>query len=418
MPEPTSSTTDAPMDLGALLDETDTTSASAPTPAVTAPSAPSTGTAPAPTVTATSLAPIEPAKRLVDTRTLSADLLSKAEQSAAKINFRDPDTLLAHGTEALAPIGAIAERITAGRTIKSTDEVGAIAAAIFDGIKILRIDELQSGTTKSRGIMRSLINRAKSPLQQFAENRKQFNAVMDQQEAKARRLIGDFGLTIQNLTKMSAETRAGLTNLTVEVAAGQIALDRGYEELAALREKAIATDDQGLAAEVMVLRGRLADFEGKISELRFAIARFAGMIPIIAATSRVMESRIGKIQTGLLVTLPGLKAAAALAVAQADERAGADANRKMDEADAAVLRLTAEGTAQGLQRMNDDRGVSANRMTALKEAIETTTAAIKQSIADDSAAQNKALEQEAEIIKIGQQLRTGMIQIAEANLGR
>ena len=56
--------------------------------------------------------------------------------------------------------------------------------------------------------------------------------------------------------------------MKIEIAAGQIALDRGQEELEVLRQNAVKTGDPADAADVMEFRSALANFRGKIAEMR------------------------------------------------------------------------------------------------------------------------------------------------------
>jgi hypothetical protein len=73
----------------------------------------------------------------------------------------------------------------------------------------------------------------------FAENRKRFLELMDGEQAKARKTKADLTVSVELLDQQALAIRQSLHGLKVEIAAGQIALDRSYEELEALRQHAV-----------------------------------------------------------------------------------------------------------------------------------------------------------------------------------
>ena len=96
------------------------------------------------------LAPEPLRPRLVDTATLPPAEIAAAEQAAAKVDFRNTTTLLAHGDGVLAGIAQASRQLLAGVRLADAGEVGRIAAAVIDGIKILRIEDLQAEAAASR----------------------------------------------------------------------------------------------------------------------------------------------------------------------------------------------------------------------------------------------------------------------------
>jgi hypothetical protein len=69
----------------------------------------------------------------------------------------------------------------------------------------------------------------------FHENRKKFLELMDPEQAEARKTKADLTVTIDLLGQQALAIRQSLHALKVEIAAGQIAIDRGQDELDALR---------------------------------------------------------------------------------------------------------------------------------------------------------------------------------------
>ena len=104
---------------------------------------------------------------------------------------------------------------------------------------------------------------------------------MDAEQAKARKTKADLAVAIDLLDQQAVAIRQSLHRLKIEIAAGQIALDRGEDELEALRQHAVATGDPADAADVLEFRGALANFRGKIAEMRESLVGSAMLIPII-----------------------------------------------------------------------------------------------------------------------------------------
>ena len=294
----------------------------------------------------------EPAlPRLVDISNLSADDLSAAQQSAARVNFRDTNSLLIHGDDVLAGIAQSSRQLLTGVRLGDAGEVGSIAAAVIDGVKILRIQDLQveasSGQPAPRkGLLGRLLGAAAdahTAFKGFQENRKTFLDLMDGEQAKARKTKADLAVSIELLDQQAVAIRDSLHGLKIAIAGGQIALDRGQEELEALRQNAVQTGDPADAADVLEFRGALANFRGKIAEMRENLVGSALLIPIIGQNKKAAETRLMKISNGMLVVIPRLMAVASQAVVQVDIRRAAEEAEKLDEAARQLTLLASKG---------------------------------------------------------------------------
>jgi len=297
------------------------------------------------------LVPEREPERLVEVGKLSPEDLAAANASAARINFRDTTSLLGHGDGVLAGIAQASRQLLAGVKLGDAGEVGRIAAAVVDGVKILRIEDLQkeaNGATPParKGLVGRLLGvaaDARTAFKSFAENRKTFLDLMDAEQARARKTRADLGVEIQLLDQQALAIRNSLHGLKIEVAAGQIALDRGQSELETLRQNAVASADPADAADVMDYRAAIANFRGKIAEMREALVGSAMLIPIIGQTRQAAETRLMKISNGMLVVIPRLMAVASQAVVQVDIRNAAAQSAKLDEAAREITRLASQG---------------------------------------------------------------------------
>jgi len=375
--------------------------------------------------TDTRLAPVEPPTRLVEVANLNADDLAAAKASADKIDFRKTDTLLAHGNHVLAEIAQSSRQLLTGVRLGDAGEVGRIAAAVIDGVKLLRIEDLQaeaSGTkadAKPKGVVGKLMGafaEAQSAFKRFQENRKQFLTLMDQEQAKARKTQSDLAVSISLLEQQAMAIKKSLYGLKIEIAAGQIALDRGHEELETLRLHAISTGDPADAADVMEFRNALANFRGKIAEMRENLVGSALLIPIIGQNKHAAETRMMKISNGMLVVIPRLMAVASQAAVQADIRRAADESEKLDEAARQITLLASKGahdaaTTAARSLGGDQRNIEVLAKVA-DEAIQTMHEVIE--IEREVAAGDR--DREAKLTEIRDRLGQGMRGVAQAAL--
>ena len=236
----------------------------------------------------------------------------------------------------LAGIAQASRQLLTGVRLGDAGEVGRIAASVIDGVKILRIQDLQAEANGGQpGVRKGLLGKligaavdAHTAFKGFTENRKKFLDLMDSQQAKARKTKADLTVAVHAADQQSTAIRQSLHGLKVEIAAGQIALDRGQQEVEALRQNAVRTGDPADAAEVLEFRSALANFRGKIAEMRENLVGSAILIPIIGQNRKAAETRIMKISDGMLVVIPRLMAVASQAVVQVDIARAASRNPK------------------------------------------------------------------------------------------
>jgi uncharacterized protein YaaN involved in tellurite resistance len=289
--------------------------------------------------------------RLVEVANLSPEDFTAANSSAANLDFRNTNTLLAHGDGVLAGIAQTSRQLLTGVRLGEADEVGRIAAAVIDGVKILRIQDLQAESAGDKpaprkGVLGKLLGvaaDAHTAFKSFHENRKKFLELMDSEQAKARKTKADLAVTVDLLDQQAVAVRQSLHALKIEIAAGQLAIDRGQDELEALRVRAVETGDPGDAADVMEFRGAIANFRGKIAEMLESLVGSAMLIPIIGQNKKAAETRMMKISNGMLVVIPRLMAVASQAVVQVEIRNSADQAAKLDEANRQIMLLASKG---------------------------------------------------------------------------
>ncbi|MDD2704963.1 MAG: toxic anion resistance protein [Acidocella sp.] len=379
-----------------------------------APPAPMPTPGPAQEVTAPELAPTLKPARLVDVANLPPDELAAAQAQAVKIDFTQSTSLLAHGEGVLGGIAAASRQLLSGVRLGDAGEAGQIAAAVIDGIKILRISDLQAEAAagvKRPGMMGRLLGgiaQMRTAFQGFSENRKQFLTLMDQEQAKARKTKADLAVSIQLLDQQSIAIRQALNDLKIAIAAGQLALDRAEDELEAKRLRAVQTGDPADAAEVQAFRGSIANFRGKVADMREALVGSAMLIPIIQQNRAAAETRMMKVSNGLLVVIPRLMAVASQAVVQVEIRNAADAAAKLDEANRQISLLASKGAHDAATSAARSLGGDQRNIDVLAQVADETIKTMHEviDIEREIAAQDSVREQK--LAEIRNKLVTGM----------
>jgi len=372
--------------------------------------------APLPATLDPRLAPEPPPERLVEVANLSPEDLAAAQASAAKINFRETASLLSHGDGVLAGIAQASRQLLTGVRLGEAGEVGRIAAAVIDGVKILRISDLQAESASGqpaprKGIFGKLMGAAAdahTAFKGFQENRKQFLDLMDSEQAKARRTKADLAVTIQLLDQQALAIRQSLHGLKIEIAAGQIALDRGQQELEALRQNAVKTGDPADAADVLEFRGAVANFRGKIAEMRENLVGSAMLIPIIGQNKQAAETRMMKISNGMLVVIPRLMAVASQAVVQVDLRRAAEESEKLDEASRQITLLASKGAHDAATSAARSLGGDQRNLDVLAQVADETIKTMNEVIDIEREVAAGDREREAKLAAIRDRLVTGM----------
>ncbi|HEX4026671.1 MAG TPA: toxic anion resistance protein [Rhizomicrobium sp.] len=362
-------------------------------------------------------------ERLVEVANLKPEELAAAQGSAAKIDFRNTATLLAHGEGVLAGIAQSSRQLLTGVRLGDAGEVGQIAATVIDGIKILRIQDLQAeakdGQPARQGFIGKLIGAAvdaHTAFKGFLENRKKFLDLMDQEQARARKIKADLTVAVQMLDQQGDAIRKSLHGLKIEIAAGQIALDRAQQELETLRLHAVETQDPADAADVMEFRSAIANFRGKIAEMRENLVGSALLIPIIGQNRKAAETRIMKISNALLVVIPRLMAVASQAVVQVDIARAAAESEKLDEAARQITLLASKGAHDAATSAARSLGGDPRNIEVLAQVAEESIRSMQEVIDIEREVAAGDRDREAKLAAIRDRLVHGMHGINAAAL--
>ena len=215
-------------------------------------------------------------------------------------------------------------------------------------------------------------------------------------------------MAVELLDRQALAIRQSLNGLKVEIAAGQIALDRGYEELEALRQNAVKTGEAADAADVMEFRSALANFRGKIAEMRENLMGSAMLIPIIGQNKKAAETRIMQVSNGMQVVIPRLMAVASQAVVQVDIRRAADEAEKLDEAARQITLLASKGAHEAATSAARSLGGDQGNIDVLAQVADQTIKTMHEVIEIEREVAAGDREREAKLAAIRDRLVRGM----------
>jgi hypothetical protein len=231
---------------------------------------------------------------------------------------------------------------------------------------------------------------------------------MDSEQAKARKTKTDLTVSVQLLDQQALAIRQSLNDLKIEIAAGQIALDRGQAELEALRQNAVKTGEAADAADVMEYRSAVANFRGKIAEMRENLVASAMLIPIIGQNKKAAETRIMKISNGMLVVIPRLMAVASQAVVQVDIARAAGESEKLDESARQITLLASKGAHDAATSAARSLGGDRRNIDVLAQVADETIKTMHEVIEIEREVAAGDSEREAKLTAIRDRLVQGM----------
>jgi uncharacterized protein YaaN involved in tellurite resistance len=364
-------------------------------------------------------------ERLVDVNTLPQDKLVLAQKMALSINFNETTSTITFIEKSLEPLAHVSRELLEDTKISDMGEVGKIAASVIDGIAILRIEDLQNEvkdiSPKTNGFFTKVFSLGKvagSAIQSFSENRKKFLTLMDKEEAKARKTKADLMITIQKLDEQALAVRQGVSNLTVCVAAAQIALDDGYKQAEELRQKALTSRNPGDAAVALDYRNALTNFKGRVADIREAMVSSATLIPVIALNKKASETRVSKLSNSIMLTIPRLNALASQAAVQASIKRAGKESEKLDEANRKIMELVAQGTHDAAIESARSLAGDPNSLEDLAKFAEQSISTMKEVIQIEKDVSKEQNEREQKLIKIRNDLVNGMLQVQTETLSK
>jgi uncharacterized protein YaaN involved in tellurite resistance len=283
-------------------------------------------------------------------------------------------------------------------------------------VKILRIQDLQAEASGTEpGTRKGLIHRllgvaadAHTAFKGFSENRKKFLDLMDSEQAKTRKTKADLTVSVELLDQQAVAIRQNLHGLKIEIAAGQLALDRGYEELEALRQNAVKTGEPADATDLMEFRSALAKFRGKIAEMRENLMGSAMLIPIIGQNKKAAETRIMQISNGMLVVIPRLMAVASQAAVQVDIKRAANEAEMLDDAARQITLLASKGARDAATSAARSLGGDQRNIDVLAQVADETIKTMHEVIEIEREVAAGDRERESKLAEIRDRLVRGM----------
>jgi hypothetical protein len=175
-----------------------------------------------------------------------------------------------------------------------------------------------------------------------------------------------------------------------------------------MRQHAVQTSEPADAADVLEFRGALANFRGKIAEMRESLVGSAMLIPIIGQTKQASETRLMKISNGMLVVIPRLMAVASQAAVHVQIRHAADEAAKLDEASRQISVLAAKGAHEAATTAARSLGGDPRNIEVLAQVADEAVKTMNEVIDIEREVAAGDREREARLAEVRDRLIRGM----------
>ena len=316
------------------------------------------------------------------------DLLARVPDSAqdpqktaaltAEINLRDSNSIIFFGSKAQEQLTTISDSMLEG--VRNKDS-GPAGAALNDMVNVLRgfnLDELDPN--KKPGFFARLFGSAK-PLakivQQYELVRNQIDDISNALERHKTQLLTD----IASLDRLYTANLDYFHTLELYITAGEDKLHQvDTQELPALEQDAVASENIVKAQELRDLRAGRDDLERRVHDLKLTRQVTMQSLPSIRLVQENDKSLIGKINSTLVNTVPLWRQQLAQAItiyrssqAAKTVKAASDLTNQLLEANAENLR---QANVQARTQM--ERGVF--DIETVKKANQTLIATIEDSL--------------------------------------
>jgi hypothetical protein len=162
----------------------------------------------------------------------------------------------------------------------------------------------------------------------------------------------------------------------------------------------------------MEYRAAIANFRGKIAEMRENLMGSAMLIPIIGQNKKAAETRIMQISNGMLVVIPRLMAVASQAVVQVDIKRAADEAAKLDDAARQITVLASKGAHEAATSAARSLGGDARNIEVLAQVADQTINTMNEVIKIEREVAAADRDREAKLAEIRDRLVRGMQGVA------
>lgn len=304
-------------------------------------------------------------KQLVVADRLSPETIASAKQLSVEISSKNTAIAREISGKAMAPIEQNARALLNNVRMNDMDALGATAASIIDGIKILRLDDLKNEARgnipapvrKGIGSLFGIGKTAVSAIQGFNENRKQFLDVIDKELAKCRTNIADATTRKEILIQQNNTLKQSARDITKIILAYQYAIEREVAEYEEKRLEVMQSQDVVEVQQLIFDYDRIIELEKDAMMLKTALMRVANAIPTNNMSIKNTETIIQETDRVLRFSTPDLLNSAAQVAMNAANRRGVESIQKAKDLSRIATDLAVSSTIEGAkeaQAMSND----------------------------------------------------------------
>ncbi|WP_342634254.1 toxic anion resistance protein [Lichenibacterium minor] len=349
------------------------------------------------------------AEQRLDLARLSPNDRALAERVAADLPALDGAAINGFGADTQTRANAFLDELLDGIRTADAGVSGRLLAELATGVKALNIPGLKrEAEGRGTALMRvagelPMVGRYVSAFTRF---RADYRMVVDQFsdiEKRGRIEMGRLAAMDSRLDKLVAENLRSLRELEVQVAAGQIVLDRERARFARERRDALQSRDPAALAAVRDFGEQINGFEARLLRLSMAMGDAMLSVPQTRTAQTAGRIEYRNILDTLLFDLPRLKSAILRIAALkgiADASKASDARRRLAQQ---MNMAGIDALESAYLRAKDSEGGSLGEVAALGEIADRIIGMVDKGAAID--ARNRAERAQAQLALEGTKKR-------------
>ena len=340
------------------------------------------------------------------------DSLTPEEQKAVtdlagRINISDSMQVIGYGANIQKKMATFSEGALASVKTKDLDEVGGMITSLVTELKGFNPGEEKKGIAGFFSKLRGNLETMKTQYDSVSQNVDKISNMLDGHKLI---LIRD----VKMLDQLYEQNLEYFREVTLYIMAGKKKLEEiRATELAALKEKAVASNAPEDAQAVKFLEDQCVRFEKKIYDLELTRTISMQQAPQIRMIQETNNLLVDKIQSSIMNTIPLWKNQMVLALGIAHSKQAMEAQRKVTDTTNELLRKNADLLKQGTidAARESERGlVDVETLTHTNEALISTLDEVLNIQREGRA---KRVQAEGELLRIEEELKHKLLEIRD-----
>lgn len=260
------------------------------------------------------LARAYPAEMKINLAVFSDEGRRRLTQIAANVAIYDSSSALSFGAEPQQRFNAVLDKLLEGLRTSEVGVAGELTVELATSIKAMRLAKMKREAEGGDWVANSfgklpVVGKYFSALRYFQLTHKPIADHLATITQKAEREMAKLKANNSKLDRLVDATLDNMKEVELHLAAGQLALERAYQDFAAKKAEAATSRDPVKLAQLRDYAEQINAFETRLLRMHIAFTDSMVAVPQIRATQEAGRIEISNIMDTLLFDLPRLKRA-------------------------------------------------------------------------------------------------------------